>query len=88
MGEKRDSLARCTAFHRGSLRVSVALDSRSFSHVWAGDPVELAAAIDRYIRKPRRLGELDDTCRELHSRLSWQAVAALQQEIYASIPRV
>jgi glycosyltransferase involved in cell wall biosynthesis len=63
------------------------LDGRSFSHVRAGDPVELAAAIDRHIRTPRRPNELDDACRELRSRLSWPAVAALQEEIYASSAR-
>lgn len=59
------------------------LDGRSFSHVRAGDPVELATAIDRHIRTPRRPGELDDASGELRSRLSWPAVAALQEDIYA-----
>jgi glycosyltransferase involved in cell wall biosynthesis len=63
------------------------LEGHSFSHVRAGDPVELAAAIDRCIREPRRPGELDDAFGELRSRLSWPAVAALQQEIYASTTR-
>jgi glycosyltransferase involved in cell wall biosynthesis len=63
------------------------LDGRSFSHVRAGDPVELATAIDRCIRKPRRPGELDDACGELRSRLDWRAVAAMQMEIYSSSTR-
>jgi glycosyltransferase involved in cell wall biosynthesis len=63
------------------------LDGRSFSHVRAGDPVELAVAIDRHLRTPRRPGKLEGSSGELRSRLSWSAVAALQEEIYASSAR-